>query len=450
MTARPFTAYGKLLALNPKSFGMLVFEAPKPPEARDVGNGVHVVDVRGPLMHHASDDPSCDNYDGIKARVCAALDAGARTVVLSIDSPGGLVSGMLDTATEIRTACDAAGATLLAYADGQATSAAYALACVASRLFVPSTGIVGSIGVIDAIIDATAQDRAIGLTYSIVTSGARKSDGNPHVAITDGSLVATQTRVDSLAAIFAAHVATYRPVTVEQVIGLQAGLSHGSEAVALGLADEIATFDQVLSFARAGGVGAAMAASQGGPIMDDNEKARAALQAIIDGDGDEKAKAGAARALKAMDEEPDGDEPAKEEDAKATDDEAPPAKEPDGDEEAKAVSALAARVDRMERAAAFATRPDLSDVQRKALASVPTSALAAALSAIPRIKVNPGAAAFVAPTLGEGQGNHGAADRVVADSPMAFAMGLGSEKRVGVVRDANTITFHARRNEGAR
>ncbi|MEF3345370.1 hypothetical protein, partial [Campylobacter jejuni] len=82
-----------------------------------------------------------------------------------------------------------------------------------------------------------------------------------------------------------------------------------------------------------------MAASQEGPIMDDNEKARAALQAIIDGDGDEKAKAGAARALKAMDEEPDGDEPAKEEDAKATDDEAPPAKEPDGDEEAKAVSA---------------------------------------------------------------------------------------------------------------
>ena len=43
----------------------------------------------------------------------------------------------------------------------------YALACVAEKIFVPSTGIVGSIGVIDGLIDATTQDAMVGLLAPI-------------------------------------------------------------------------------------------------------------------------------------------------------------------------------------------------------------------------------------------------------------------------------------------
>jgi ClpP class serine protease len=335
-------------------------------------------------------------------------------VVLSIDSPGGLVSGCFDTADEIRAACDDRKATLVAYVDGQATSAAYALACVASRVYVPPTGIVGSIGVIDALVDATVQDRAMGLGFTIVASGARKADGNPHAPVTDAAVAAAQSRVDDLAGLFFAHVAARRGVSTEQLSSLQAGLVHGSQAVAAGLADAVATLDQVLALVRSGADVAAASAqtpttTEVTNMDEEQEKAyRASLQAVVDDEkSDEKARSRAKAILAAMDGEPDGDEPQKE--GKAEGDE--PHKEPDGDEAAKAVSASATaraadtdRLDRIERRQLLSTRPDLSEAQRTALASVPVSALEAALLAIPRAAVKPAATATVAATRGEGQG----------------------------------------------
>ena len=61
------------------------------------------------------------------------------------------------------------------------------------------------------------------------------------------------TRVDSLAAVFFDHVARHRPLSAAAVAGLQAGLFVGAEAQRAGLADEVATLDQVLSSVRAGG-----------------------------------------------------------------------------------------------------------------------------------------------------------------------------------------------------
>ncbi len=465
---RVFTAYGQPLALEPRAFGMLLFEPPAPREAKHQDDGVAVVEVQGPLMHHA--DYFCDSYDAIKARVLGALDNGARTVVLSIDSPGGLVSGCFDTSDEIRAACDARGAELVAYVDGQATSAAYALACVASRVFVPATGIVGSIGVIDALVDATAQDRAMGLGFSIITSGARKADGNPHAATTDAAVAAAQSRVDSLAEIFFDHVSRRRGISTEKVAALQAGVVHGAQAVRLGLADDVKTLDQVLALVRSGADVAAASAQTPTPTedtntMDDNEKAyRASLQAILDDEkSDEKAKAKAKAILAAMDGEPDGDEPPKDE-GKADGDDGEH-KEPDGDE-AKAggnlgavvalgrtANTLEARVAQLEqalecekRATLRASRPDVAASVHDALASLPLAQYAAALGKIERPKrPNPAAATTPSATRGGGEAA-GSAPRLDPKSKAALdrAMGLTSAS-FGVEQSTFKTTFGAER-----
>ena len=442
MTARLFTHYGQPLALDPRAFGIVMMEPPKPPEARVV-DGVALVEVQGPLMHHP--DPCADSYDAIKTRVLGVLAERPRAVVLAIDSPGGLVSGCFDTADEIRAACDAARVPLIAYVDGQATSAAYALACVASKVYVPPTGIVGSIGVLDALVDGTLQDRAMGLGFTLIASGARKTDGNVHAATTDAAIVAAQTRVDALAAIFFDHVSRRRGVSVDKVAAMQAGLVHGAQAVLSGLADQVATLDQVLALVREGAevTNAATAASQQESPVDENEKAyRASLQAIVDDEKAEaKAKAKAAAILAAMDGEPDGDEP--------------PAKEPDGDDEpaavaapapaaqtpaAPAASALAARVDRIERTAIMATRPDLSEAQRTALAKIPVESLEVALSAIPRAVVpKPAAVATVTGTRGADVGGADAA-RQPATQASAMQIRMGLVKHEASVRsDGNVL-----------
>jgi ClpP class serine protease len=434
-----------MLALAPKAFG-LFFDAPEPsaPEVRD---GVAIVKIRGPLMHHA--DWCFDSYDAIKARVALALDGNPKALVLAIDSPGGLVSGCFEAAREIRARAEAAGA-------------AYAIACAADRIVAPSTALVGSIGVVSEILDVTAQDAMLGVAFRAVTSGARKADGNPHVPTTDETVAAVQRNVDTLAAIFLGWVSETRPITADEVRALEAGIFPGVEAVSRGLVDDVASLEQLLASLASETNGSAPTGAASEVTMDEEEKARAALQAIIDGDGDEKSKARARASLKALEAEDGDDDPEKDDEPAAEDegDEKPAPKDDKKDEDARANAASASafaesnRLDRIERRQLMATRPDLTEAQRTALASVPVAALEAALSAIPRApKAAPAATTVVPATRGAGQGGQGAKGAVSSDLVMARAMGLGGDEAAGVVHGANVVTFNARRpagNGGAR
>jgi signal peptide peptidase SppA len=233
------------LALNPAAFGIELLLG-EPPERKVEHHGdVAVVEIVGPLMHHA--EKFCDSYDAIKARVAEALASSAKCVLLSIDSPGGVVAGCFDCVSELRAMSAAAGKPLHAYVDAQATSAAYALCCAADKVWIPPAGIVGSIGVIDAVLDATAQDAFLGLAFTLVTSGERKSDGNPHTATTPEAVEAVQSMVDTLAGQFFGVVADRRGLEADAVRGLNAGLLVGQQAIDAGLADAVATFDEVVA-----------------------------------------------------------------------------------------------------------------------------------------------------------------------------------------------------------
>lgn len=447
MKRQRFAPHG-LLAIGPKAFGF-IFDVPDDPSVEMRGE-VAVVSIRGPLMHHH--EWCFDSYDDIKARVVTALDRKPKAVVLNIDSPGGLVSGCFETAKEIRALATAAGIPLHAYVDGQATSAAYALASIGASITVPATGIVGSIGVIDTLVDATAQDAMFGVSFRMIASGARKTDGNPHSKISDDAVFAAQQRVDSLAEIFFSHVNAMRPrLGVDQLRALEAGLSHGAEAVALGLADSVGTLDDLLAMLASG----AQATNEGTSTMSAYDDAVAALREAAEGDGEEAENA--KRMLAALEgdgeKEPDGDEGKAEEEAPPADDEEKPAE----DAKAAAKSAKsgasastdADRLDRIERRQLMATRPDLNDAQRSALAKVPVAALEAALSAIPRGPTQkPAATTQVPGTRGAGQGGGSQKGAVSADPVMARAMGLADGDAGGVVHGSNVVTFNARRSAG--
>lgn len=438
MKRERFAPHGHL-ALRPQAFGA-TFDMPDAP-ATSNRDGIAIVDVRGPLMHHES---WCfDSYDAIKARVIGAVETSPRAVVLSIDSPGGLVSGCFDTATEIKALCERAGVPLYAYVDGQATSAAYALACAASSITTPSTGILGSIGVIDMLAETTAMDAAMGVRFQVIASGARKSDGNPHVPISDAAIATAQSRVDALAEIFFAHVATNRPINTDEVRALQASLVHGQSAVDQGLADQVGTLDELLSMIASG----TMAETKEQTMPTNYEESVAGLREAAKGD-DENAKM-AKKMLAAMDEkeepdaegqEPDGDEPKKdekEEPAAEGDDH----KEPDGDEAKKATaiaSKALAMVTSEKRARVFASRPDLTDEQKKHLASVPTESLEATLRAIPRAPKSAAAAAASAiGTRGEGQGAE--SGRLPATEGDALKIRMGLVRHEATVRNDGNI-----------
>jgi ClpP class serine protease len=292
------------LAIRPQAF--FEFFLPPPTDRRNALVGsVEIVDIFGPLTTRA--EMWCDSYESIVERVgIAAARQETSTIVLRMDSPGGDAQGMIDAANSIASICQTAGKPIYAYVGAQCCSAAYALACVAARIFVGSTAIVGSIGVLSRRVDFSQQNAARGVNVAFVATGARKLDGNEDAPITDDEMREQQALVGELGAVFFEHVAARRRLSVEAVAGMNGKVFAGRAAVAASLADERASFDELLAKIATGELN-----------MTAMERARAALEEAAKSDDDTVAS-GARKALSAMDEK---DEPAGADDAPDTTDE---------------------------------------------------------------------------------------------------------------------------------
>jgi signal peptide peptidase SppA len=454
MKRQRFAPHG-LLALAPRAFGF-VFDLPDEPKS-STENGVAVVHVHGPLMHHR--EWCFDSYDAIKDRVASALAAKPKALVLAIDSPGGLVSGCFATSRELRAMAAAAGVPLHAYVDGQATSAAYALACAASEIHASSESLVGSIGVLDALMDASQQDAMFGVKITMIASGARKLDGNPHEPTTEAAIAERQGTVNALAEQFFDLVSESRGVSPDDVRALDAGILLATDALGRGLVDSITTLDSLLSALASG----ATTTTNKEKTMSYKEAVAALRKAAESDDKDEAEKA--KRMLAAVEEnEEDSDEEASEDDDADKDEKAE-----DEEEEKEAATSgsgssastpveLAAVVQaqgqelrelRAEREAAkkdalFASRPDLAKELVKVLRKKSYAEAKAIVDAMPAPKKpKPAASASVIGTQGATQG------LAAAPNPeMDRVMGISRES-AGVKREAFAVKFGALTREEA-
>jgi ClpP class serine protease len=325
--------HGEALAIDPSAVRagpeafFWLWSSPCPCNER-VGDAkkVAVVHVRGPLDHH--DEGWGDSYDAIRARVESALsgadvreelerrkrwgdaeegetadDSPPSAVLLRLDSPGGVVSGLNETVKALRKMGSDAGIPLIAYVDEMATSAAYALACACDEVYLPASGIAGSIGVISTMADQTEADKRMGIRVVTITSGARKSDGHPHVPISDDAVDAEQGRVDKLARQFYRLVEGARlGLSAAKIKGYEAGIFLGSEAVDAGLADGVMAFDEVvgeLASSSSAKPSLVEGRKEKGPSMLKIKNLVASTKAAISKEKDPKLKAKLAADLKA-------------------------------------------------------------------------------------------------------------------------------------------------------
>ena len=243
MNRAKFAASG-VLAIDVRAFDLdwLLFE---PPPAFEMRGAVAVVSIVGPVEQRAG---WFDGYDAILSRVQQALaKTSARAVLLRIDSPGGAAPGMTETSRALRAMAAAARKPLYAFADTYAASAGYGLACAASKIFLPESGEVGSIGTLAAMADVTEANAKSGVRVIVASSGAQKSDGCPDVPATDDAIARMQARVDYHAGLFFDLVSEARGIPAASVRAFEAGLFNAPAAVAAGLADAVMTFDQVIA-----------------------------------------------------------------------------------------------------------------------------------------------------------------------------------------------------------
>jgi signal peptide peptidase SppA len=434
----------------PKAWGeeFEVIFGPRKPEALFEECGPYaVVDVCGPLSQHAG--WMGDSYDDIRERFASALESKQAAVCLKIDSPGGDWCGALELSRDLRAMADAAGKPLVAFTDGMALSAGYAIACAASEIVATESATVGSVGVWAPLIDVTAQDAMHGVRVSVAASGTAKADRNPHVGTTDEAFARLQAQVDEQAEIFFELVSEARGLPVSKIKALDGAELFGQRGVAAGLSDRLvnswATFlssvgstSMKLKASKYDeAYGLLKQASEG----DDEEaakKAKKALKAMEDGEEEPEEKKDKEKAKASGDDDKDKKAKAASEDEEkkkakaAADDEEKKAKAADEEKEkAKALAsnslALATEVAALrakdaardaaeakakadaELAALFAKRPDLSEAQRKALAAVPFEQAKALVDSWPRVTASPGSsAASMTPGVSGGERRSGA------------------------------------------
>lgn len=224
-------------------------------------SGIQVINVQGPLEHHAG---WCwDNYENIVRRVHCAMSGKSKpdqagnakpdpacAVVLRIDSPGGEAAGTMSMHRRLRKMREHYDVPLYAYADEMACSAAYALASAADEIWLPDTGVVGSIGVIATLFDRTKANAQYGLQVELVTSGKYKADNHADRPLDDGIRGRVQRRVLDMAKRFWGIVAEARGSDPKSVAALEAGTFMGKRAIAAGVADGVADFEEFLGLVK--------------------------------------------------------------------------------------------------------------------------------------------------------------------------------------------------------
>lgn len=205
-----------------------------------------VIPIVGTLTKYRSSFSQGNSTILLQAKIRNALaNERVRAIVLKIDSPGGTAAGTREVAEAVAAANKQKP--VFAYIDDLGASAAYWIASQASKVFVNATGMLPSIGTYGVVYDYSAQASMIGVKTHVIRAGAYKGMGAPGTEVTAEQLAEWQRLIDGLNDFFIRGVARGRKMTLAAVKQLADGRVHiGAEAVELGLADAVQTFEETL------------------------------------------------------------------------------------------------------------------------------------------------------------------------------------------------------------
>lgn len=223
------------------------------PARATVKGAVAVLGLRGVIAHRveALDDvsaPAGTSTQSFTRRFRDALaDDAIGKILIDVDSPGGTVDGVPELADEILRS--RGQKPVVAVINTLGASAAYWIASAADEIVMTPSGQVGSIGIITVHEDLSVFFEKKGIKTTLISAGEHKVEGNPFEPLGDRAREHLQERVDAFYSMFVGAVAAGRGVKVEAVRG---GFGRGrmvgmNEALAAGMIDRIATFDEVMA-----------------------------------------------------------------------------------------------------------------------------------------------------------------------------------------------------------
>jgi signal peptide peptidase SppA len=208
---------------------------PAKTSARSAPGLIPIVGVLGQSSDWFADTP----YEQIRQDVRRALaDPQAKTIDLIVDSPGGSVLGLPETADVIQAANRVKP--VRAFVTGIAASAAYWLASQASTISLTPSGEVGSVGVLDLHSDVTKMLDDAGVKITAVHAGQHKVERAAFTPLSDEAKAHMQTGVNAWYSDFLAAVRKGRGARVSASSNYGGGrMLSAKDALSQGLVDFI-------------------------------------------------------------------------------------------------------------------------------------------------------------------------------------------------------------------
>lgn len=213
-----------------------------------------IIAPRATMVDDISGPPAASLERFIREFDQAAQDRSVGAIVINIDSPGGQVDLVPETAARIRAAHDPSRP-IIAVANTLAASAAYWIATAADELVVTESGEVGSVGVWSMHEDVSVALAQEGISVTLISEGPRKVEGNPFEPLGADARAHLQETTRHYYDMFVRDVAAFRgvdqsvvradPNKSDQHFG--GGRTYPARvAVRLGMADRVESLDSVL------------------------------------------------------------------------------------------------------------------------------------------------------------------------------------------------------------
>eukprot|EP00112_Aurelia_sp_Birch-Aquarium-sp1_P008032 Seg18789.2 transcript_id=Seg18789.2/GoldUCD/mRNA.D3Y31 product="Capsid assembly protease C" protein_id=Seg18789.2/GoldUCD/D3Y31 len=208
-------------------------------QSMQIVDNIAIVSVYGPLIQDGSPFDLALGATGYEELIeeleRANSNESVKAIMLDIDSPGGMVSGLLEVVETIQSSKPT-----FAYISGYGCSAAYKLAATCQAIGASASSTSGNIGTILSWYDMSAYLAAFGIEQHVITSeGAELKGTFQESPMPEQQRQFLQDRVNQNGQAFWDHVASNRPQVSDEC--KRAGWYQPEDAGALGLIDAVGT-----------------------------------------------------------------------------------------------------------------------------------------------------------------------------------------------------------------
>lgn len=217
-----------------------------------VMNGVARISINGPTTKYSS---SFDSLFGgtstmkVQSQLRHAREnADVKAIFLNIDSPGGTTHGAFELADDLFKLSGIKP--IIAYANGDMTSAALLFGSQAGKLLSTRATHIGSVGVRTVLYDTSKYFDSKGIRVISISSGKYKAVGEEGTEITADQVKWLQAKIDETASMFFDSVVRARPISLPTLKGLDADIFYADRAKNLGLIDDVTDDEGALEVAK--------------------------------------------------------------------------------------------------------------------------------------------------------------------------------------------------------